>query len=92
MKVVRIFLKPDGSKWFDRTLAPNQTMQLFESAWRADGVLVDDTGLVPYRSMLFAYTFDLSLPAAAGNNPNGKPTAVLVHPWGSNPTPPDKPA
>lgn len=90
MRIIRIFLKPNGVNWFDYALG-DQTIHQFEARWKTDKTLVHDSGMVPYKSMLFAYTIDIAV-SGQEHNPNAppKPTVVPmkpVQPWGLPPNP-----
>ena len=73
MKMIRIFIKPDGRNWVDLSL-PNgaDCTTAFGMASR-EGAIVSGDAWVPLGSILFATTFEV---------PNAKPSIVpFTPPW-----------
>jgi hypothetical protein len=74
MRVLRVFIKPNGTSWVDFPVQDGATMQQILPQIRLDGIFVIDQAVVPWDSMLFGAM--LSLPDQQPPSfqiPTGKP-------------------
>lgn len=77
MKLGRVFIKPDGARWFDVPLRPEQTAQTLFSALRGEGAIVTPWFVIPAEAV--HYISILEAPDQPGQPipefviPDGKP-------------------
>jgi hypothetical protein len=107
IRILRIFLKPTGTSWFDYIVPEDMTVSNLEARFRSETMLVNESGIVRYESMMFAYTIlaDPAMMQAPKVVPMKPADPAMVQapkvvpmkpadpskPW-LNPTPPDNPA
>lgn len=58
MKVLRIFLKPDGQTFVDVPLENGQTTGGVVAAWQREGLLYNPDVIVPKDAFLYAITWE----------------------------------
>jgi hypothetical protein len=74
MRVLRVFIKPNGTSWVDFPVQDGIMMQQILPQIRLDGMFVIDQAVVPWDSMLFGAM--LNLPDTVQPSfqiPTGKP-------------------
>lgn len=60
MKVLRIFIKPDGNAFVDVPLENGQTPGGIVNAWQREGFIYNSDMVVPKDGFLYALTYDTS--------------------------------
>ncbi len=68
MRILRIFIKPNGSQWFDFPMSEGMDLPRIMANVRTEGMIMSDKGFVPYDSIHFGAVLEIM----------GQPSASIV--------------